>query len=82
MDQWILCSERLPRNWQTVLIYAEDQRTCSGRSLVTVAKCNRGFWFFIGDDGNFRYPTHISDIYTIIKWQPLPPVEKWNDSVR
>ena len=70
---WIPCSERLPKESELVLIYAES--TARGGSIRCVAELHNGFWFAqIASD-----TLGLSGIgqFNIIAWQPLPaPYQK------
>lgn len=64
-DDWILCSERMPENFETILVTPED--TCKGFSHVLgsldIGHFNKSKFF--GACGNY-------ELDDIIAWKPLP----------
>lgn len=67
-DDWIPCSERLPKESELVLIYAES--TARGGSVRAVACLHNGFWFTQTSSDTLS----LNGIgqYKVIAWQPLP----------
>lgn len=68
--QWVLCSDRLPENGSEVLVYAVDERTSSGTTVISVGACSNGSWFLRNIEGGMSFPS----LYTVKMWQPLPPI--------
>jgi hypothetical protein len=63
-EDWILVTQRLPKNWQRVLIY--DPQICDDESIALMI-FHDGEWLPDSEDEqpNYDYePTH---------WMPLPP---------
>lgn len=65
---WIPCSERLPKESELVIIYAES--IARGGSIMVVACLHNGFWFAQTSSDTFGL-TGISQ-FNVIAWQPLP----------
>lgn len=65
---WIPCSERLPKESELVLIYAES--TARGGSVRAVACLHNGFWFTQTSSDTLS----LNGIgqYKVIAWQTLP----------
>lgn len=64
-DSWILCSKRMPENFETVLVTPKD--VCEGFSHV-LGSLDIGYFNeskFFGACGNY-------ELDDIIAWQPLP----------
>lgn len=67
-DGWIPCSERLPKESELVIIYAES--IARGGSIMVVACLHNGFWFAQTSSDTFGL-TGIGQ-FNVIAWQPLP----------
>lgn len=63
---WIPCSERMPRDFQSVLCYAKSLARSPDTMFVGSQK--HGFWFLQSSIGTESFPTQ----YEVVAWMPLP----------
>lgn len=66
--EWIPCSERLPENNQSVLVYLES-RTIRGGHIHSIGGYQNNVWFIRSGVETESYP---NSEWNVIAWMPLP----------
>lgn len=64
--EWIPVSERLPKERQAVLCWAES--TAERLDAEFIGQYDNGDWFLQSDANHLSYPHQ----YNVVAWQPLP----------
>ena len=64
--EWIPVSERLPKERQAVLCWAES--TAERLDTEFIGKYDNGVWFLQSDANHLSYPHQ----YNVVAWLPLP----------
>lgn len=64
--EWIPCSERLPKERQAVLCWAES--TADMLDAEFIGMLDRGDWFLQSDANHLSFPHQ----YNVVAWMPLP----------
>lgn len=64
--EWIPATERLPKERQAVLCWAES--TAERLDAEFIGKYDNGVWFLQSDANHLSYPHQ----YNVVAWQPLP----------
>lgn len=71
VQEWILCSERLPSDKTFVLVTTNDEFWITKNSEVKIAECFNGGDYWLDRDNRL--------VDEVIAWQPLPPPHKGGD---
>ena len=66
--EWIPCSERMPENNHSVLVYLES-RTIRGGHIHSIGGYQNDVWFIRSGVETESYPNHE---WNVIAWMPLP----------
>lgn len=69
---WISVKDRLPEQFEPVMVYAKST-SVQGGAITFVGACKNGFWFIQNSEAALGYPNLQ---YEVTHWMPLPQQPK------